>query len=99
MSKNFGRRTILQQISIIHDGDTVTQRYRFLHIVRDKEYGRTEPLLDRFQVFLRLGPDNRIERSERLIHQENVRPCSECACQSEEHTSELQSRENLVCRL
>src|SRR5690606_40797621 len=38
--------------------------------------------------------------SERHLHRDNILPVpSEMVHRSEEHTSELQSRENLVCRL
>src|SRR5690606_40336163 len=37
--------------------------------------------------------------SDRVSARNVVPPSSEIFCRSEEHTSELQSRENLVCRL
>ncbi len=32
-----------------------------------------KPLLDRQQVVLRLGADDRVERAERLVHQQHLR--------------------------
>src|SRR5690606_24054425 len=38
---------------------------------------------DRLQIFLRLGPDYRIECPERLVHEKDVRPGSERACHTD----------------
>src|SRR5271154_7361590 len=63
--------------------------------------GRVHPPLPAPRVALRIGPHSplRLPRQSRPQTKTEAVPCSVFVCRSEEHTSELQSHVNLVCRL
>ena len=72
-SEQFGRRAILAQMSPVHHRDAVAEPEGFLHVMGDHHDGRAEAALDRQQIVLRLGADDRVERAERFVHQQHVR--------------------------
>lgn len=53
--------------------------------MRDKNDGHTELLLDIEKIVLGLGADNRVQCTERFVHQENVRFC----CKRARHADTL----------
>ncbi len=64
---------MLQQSSLAHDGDAVAEPERLVDVVRHEDDRRAEAPLDAEQVVLRLAADDRVERAERLVHQQHVR--------------------------
>ena len=59
------------------DGDLVTQRERLVHVVRHEEDRRAQGPLNLLQLALQLRAHDRIQRAERLIHQQDVRAVGE----------------------
>src|SRR5947207_9526089 len=97
-------RARLHDAPAFEDGDLVAELQGLVEIVTDEEDGLPDPLLERQQLVLELAADERVERRERLVHEQDVRigrerPREPDALRSEEHTSELQSHSDLVCRL
>ena len=73
MDEDLGRRRVLQQLAAVHDRDAVAEADRFLHVVGDQQDGGGELALDRLEVVLRLGADQRVEGAERFVHQQQLR--------------------------
>ena len=64
---------VLKKARIVHHRDPVAEMEGLLHVVRDEHDGGSEAPLDRQQVLLRLGADDRIERAERFVHEQERR--------------------------
>src|SRR5690625_1910786 len=85
----------------VQDSNTVATRHDRPHVMLDNDKG--QPLLipkglDQLEHSIHFGV---IERRHYFIEQQHFGPGTKRPCQlrSEEHTSELQSRGHLVCRL
>ena len=57
---------------LVHDGDAVAHRQRFLLVVRDVEEGDVELLLIAADLDLHLGPELAIEIGERLVEKQHA---------------------------
>ena len=73
MNEDLGRRRVLQELAAVHDGDAVAEADRLLHVVGDEHDRRRKLALDRLEVVLGLGPHQRVEGAERLVHQQQFR--------------------------
>ena len=78
-NEDLGRRRVLDELAAVHDGDAVAETDRLLHVVGDEEDRRRKLALDRLEVVLGLGPDQRVEGAERLVHQQQLRFGGQCA--------------------
>ena len=58
---------------VAHHRDAVAEAERLVHVMRHEHDRGAEAALDVEQVLLRLGADDRIERTERLVHQQHRR--------------------------
>ncbi len=70
---DLGGRRVLQQLALIHHRDAGAEVDGLLHVVGHQHDGGAEAPLDGHQIFLGLGPDDRVERAERLVHQQHAR--------------------------
>src|SRR5260221_1966736 len=70
---NFLWRSDLTKLPIFHDGDSVTQEYRLLDIVRDKENRLIHQFCKTSKLDLELAADQRIKRAEGFVHEQDRR--------------------------
>ena len=61
------------QPALVEHADTVGHRHRFGHVVGDQQHGLAQPRLDAAELVPELPPRHRIERAERLVHQQHRR--------------------------
>jgi hypothetical protein len=67
---HLGGRVGLLELPPAHDHDPVGDRHRFLLVVGDEEDGDLQLHLDALQLLAHLYADLRVERGERLVHQQ-----------------------------
>jgi hypothetical protein len=63
--------------ALVEDRDAVGERERFLVIVGDEDRGQAELVVDLAQRAAQLAPDLGVERSERLVEQQDARVAGE----------------------
>src|SRR5947209_7026321 len=73
------RRTYLLELSGAHHRNTSGHHACLLLVVRDHDEGGTEPALHLFQLELRLLAKLAVERRQRLVEQQKLRPFGERA--------------------
>ena len=73
MHENFSWRRVLQELAAVHHGDAVAKADRLFHVVSDEENRRRKLALERLEVVLGLGANQRVEGAERLVHQQQFR--------------------------
>ena len=61
------------QPALVEHADPVAERERFAHVVRDDDHGLAQAILDAAKLGVQLGAGHRIERAERLVHQQHRR--------------------------
>src|SRR5688572_32487267 len=87
------RSTLFPYTTLFRSGDGPHQiRLPFRHPAQHEERGRDSMLVEQIQQPLRVGDDP-------TFHPVPGRTRDDGVERSEEHTSELQSQSNLVCRL
>ena len=64
---------------MVEDREAVAHRQRLLLVVRDVDEGDPELLLDPLQLDLQLLAELEVERAERLVEQERLRPVDDRA--------------------
>ena len=69
-----GRRTELLQAAILHHADAVGDRQRLLLVVGDEQCRDPDLQLDPADLVAQLGAHLRVERRQRLVQQEHLRP-------------------------
>src|SRR5579862_238642 len=79
MAQQRCRAVKLQELSYTHHRHVAAEPKRLVHVVRHEHDCRAEAALNIEQILLRLGADDRIERPERLVHQQHGRLCGERA--------------------
>src|ERR1700749_3707216 len=57
----------------IHKRDAVTEHERLSHVMRDKDHGLAQLLLQFHKFMLQLRAGNGIERAEGLVHEQDLR--------------------------
>jgi hypothetical protein len=62
-----------------HRVDPIGEQDRFVHVVRDQDHGRPALAPDPQELVLQCGAGERVERAERLVHQQELRPHGEAA--------------------
>src|SRR3984885_9310053 len=62
----------LHDAATFENRDLIAELERLIQIVTDEQYGSLHARLQRQQLILQLAADQRIERRERLIHQQDV---------------------------
>ncbi len=67
------RRAALDDAAAFHDGDAVADAEGLVEIVADEQDGLLQAALEFQQFVLQPGADQRIERRERLVHQQDRR--------------------------
>ena len=67
------RIALLDERAVAQDGDAVAQPERLVEVVGDEHDGLVQLLLQPQQDLLHVGADQRIERGERLVHQQDFR--------------------------
>ncbi len=77
--QKFLRRVNAHQSARFDKCDACAQKQRFARIVRDENNGFLETLLQIGKFLLQLAARERVERAERLVHQENRRIGGECS--------------------
>ena len=75
------RRPDLRERALMHQGDAVRDRHRLVLVVGDDHEGGLQPRLQRFQLEARLLAQLAVERRERLVEQQHLRPLGERACE------------------
>src|SRR5512146_1008362 len=65
--KELARSIDAAQRAPVHQRDAMAQQQRLAHIMRDKDHGLAQPLLQLFEFSLQLGAGNGIERAKRLV--------------------------------
>ena len=68
------RRADLDDAAMVEHGDAVGHRQRFALIVGDEDKGEAERALQALQLALHLLAQLEIERAERLVEQQDLRP-------------------------
>jgi hypothetical protein len=63
----------LHHAPITHDGNAVANAHRLVKVVGDEDGGLLELLRQLDELVLQLAADQRVERAERLVHQQHVR--------------------------
>ena len=61
------------QPAALHHADTIAQRQRLRHVVRHEDHALGDTRLDADELLLQLAARDRIERAERLIHEQHRR--------------------------
>ena len=67
----------LEQPALVHDADAVGERERFFLVVRDEDRRDAELALDLADRAAQFLADLGVERTERLVHQQHLRPVRE----------------------
>src|SRR5207245_784706 len=62
-----------EQLPTVGQADAIAERKRFAHVVRDDDHSLMKARLNPAELGVQLGPGQRIERTERLVHQEKRR--------------------------
>ena len=75
------RVALLHQLARLHDRDAVGERQRLALVVRDEDEGAADLLVDAAQLLLHRLPELQVERRERLVEQQHLRPHDERARQ------------------
>ena len=70
----------LLNAALAHDDDRVGHAQCFLLVVRDKDEGDPGRLLDVFQLLLHILAQLQVQRGERLVQQQHLRPADQGAC-------------------
>ena len=73
------RRGDLHDLAVVHDRDAVGDRHRLLLVVRDDDEGQPELVLQVDQLELRLLAELLVERAERLVEEQHLRPLGDGA--------------------
>ena len=68
-----GNRTLLNDPAFVHEHDLVAEIGGFGEIVRDQNRGLLQSLENFLQILLQSGADERIERAERFVEQQQFR--------------------------
>ena len=76
---HLGRRPDLLDPALVEDREAVAHRQRLLLVVRDVDEGDPELLLDPLQLDLQLLTQLQVERAERLVEQQRLRPVDDRA--------------------
>ncbi len=78
---DLGRRGHLDDLAVAHDGDAVGHGHGLFLVVGDDDEGQAEVLLQVHQLELRFLAQLLVERAERLVEQQHLRPLGERAGQ------------------
>ena len=78
---DLGRRRHLHDLALVHDGDAVGHGHRLFLVVGDDDEGQAELLLQVHQLELRFLAQLLVERAERLVEQQHLRPLGDRAGQ------------------
>ena len=73
------RRADLDDAAVVEDGDAVGHRQRLALVVGDEDEGDAELALQRLQLDLHLLAELEVERAERLVEQQHLRPVDQRA--------------------
>ena len=65
-------RADLHDDAVAHDGDAIADAHGFFEIVRDEDRGLLHHRREPHELALQLAPDERVERAERLVHEQDV---------------------------
>src|SRR5674476_1197446 len=65
----------LHDLAVAHHGDLVAEAHGFVEVVGDEEDRLVEPVLKFDELVLHFAPDQRVEGTERLVHQHDVGAC------------------------
>ena len=79
MLVHLGRGADLLDPALVEHRQAVAHRQRLLLVVRDVDEGDPELLLDPLQLDLQLLAQLQVERSERLVEQQRLRPVDDRA--------------------
>ena len=58
--------------AVLEDGDAVAEAERLVEVVGDEDDGLLEPALQLHELVLHLAPDQRVERREGLVHEQDL---------------------------
>ena len=76
---DLGRRRHLHHLALVDDGDAVGHGHRLFLVVGDDDEGEAELLLQVHQFELRFLAQLLVERAERLVEQQHLRPLGDRA--------------------
>ena len=71
---DFLRGAELLDDAVVHDGDLVGHRHRFHLVVGDVDGGRVDAVVELAELVDHEVAELRVERAERLVHEEAFRP-------------------------
>jgi len=77
------RRRRLNYPTVPHHDNSIGKPDGLLDIVRDKQDRLIESVVDSLEFFLQTRSGDRVQSTERLIHQEGSRLCSQCSRQAD----------------
>ena len=83
MGDDLPRRIHLQKFPLIHDHDPVSQFECFINIVSDQKKRLPRSGMDSLKFLLQVQPGDRIDCSERLIQQHDLRVGHQRACKTD----------------
>ena len=67
--EEFFRCSDLDECSLVHDGDAVSELIGFINIVGDEDDGASDVLFDLFEFFLELFAKDRVECPKGFVHE------------------------------
>ena len=73
------RRADLHDAAVVEDGDAVGHRQRLALVVGDEDEGDAERFLQGLQLLLHVLAQLQVERAERLVEQQHLRPVDQGA--------------------
>ena len=73
MEEDVGRRADLGEDAVLENRDPIADPERLVEVVRDEDDRLVKVLLEVDELVLHLGADQRIERREGLVHEEDLR--------------------------
>ena len=76
---DLGRRRHLHHLALVHDGDAVGHGHGLFLVVGDDHEGQAELLLQVHQLELRFLAQLLVERAERLVQQQHLRPLGDAS--------------------
>ncbi|MNM84072.1 hypothetical protein D3C81_961480 [compost metagenome] len=82
LSQHFFRCTQLNECAILHQRDAVPNTQSFVQVMGNEDNGLLHPFLKLKQLVLHISADERIECTESLIHQQDLRIVRQCSCKT-----------------
>ncbi len=76
-ARQFGRRRVGDEATVAQHDDAVGHQQRLLHVMRHHHAGQAERVVELAIARRQRVAGQRVERSERLVDEHQLRPCGE----------------------